>query len=132
MKWMFANNCYQMSNFIVLKNIEGLLKSSPSHVGSRGFAWILSLLIELVNISLQFISVSTEKKGLKKSKRKKKEKVDISLVGWINGLLFCTGSIWDMNIASYPHAHSQLLCARGQGLRATSYFVLFESYRIES
>jgi len=42
MKWMFANNCCQMIDFlVVVKNIEGVLRSSPSHVGSRGFAWIL-------------------------------------------------------------------------------------------
>jgi len=90
---------------VVVKNIEGVLRSSPSHVGSRGFAWILSLLTVCQYVLTVYLSFHWKKKVRTEKERKEKKNIGLSL----------------------DEKHPRPLCVQGRGLWATSDLFLFES-----
>lgn len=109
---------------LVLKNIVGVLGSSPLHFGSGGFAWILSLLKTYQYNFTVYLSFHFKKKRGKKIKMKR----GWYLTCWVDqqtAVLHqeCIGT----TVASYSHVHPWTLCAGCQGLRAISFLFLFES-----
>lgn len=104
---MFANHFYQMSNFLsVLKNIVWVLGSSPSHFGSGGFAWILSLLTTYQYILTFYLSFHWKnKKAVGGGEKDKNEKRSISLL--LGGSTDCSSAP-----GVFRHDHSLLFsCA---------------------
>lgn len=122
---MFANHFYQMSNFLlVLKNIVGVLGSSPSHFGSGGFAWILSLLTAYQYILRVYVSFHCQK-GKKWEKDKNKKRL---ISCWMDQqtVVLHQENI-GMTTVSYPQVHPWPLCTGCQRLGAIWYLFLFES-----